>query len=161
MKKSILIENSQQEKSPFRGYKTALRRAILATLEAEGFQRDFEISVTLVSAEEIRRLNREFRDVDRETDVLSFPLLEEEEEEDPVAYLGDIVICPSVISRQAAEFGTTYRQEMCLMVIHSALHLLGWDHMEESEKEQMFALQEKILASLDEGEIKTEQERKF
>ena len=156
MKRSILIENAQEEKAPFRGYKTALRRAILAALEAEGFQRPFEVSVTLVTAEEIRRLNREFRDVDRETDVLSFPMLEEDEKE-PVAYLGDIIICPSVICRQAKEFGTTYRQEMCLMAIHSALHLLGWDHMEENEKKEMFAKQEKILRALDEGEVKTEE----
>lgn len=160
MKQRILIENTQKEKAPFRGYKTALRRAILAALEAEGFHRSFEVSVTLVTAEEIRRLNREFRDVDRETDVLSFPMLEEDEAEEPVAYLGDIIICPSVIFRQSKEFGTTYRQEMCLMAIHSALHLLGWDHMEEEEKKQMFALQESILSSLQEGEIKTEQERK-
>ncbi|MBR2616514.1 MAG: rRNA maturation RNase YbeY [Clostridia bacterium] len=91
MKPRICIENEQTEKAPFRGYKTALRRAIAATLIREGFLRPSEIGVTLVTREEIRRLNREFRDVDRETDVLSFPLMEEEEPEEDVAYLGDVI----------------------------------------------------------------------
>ena len=158
MKPCILIENTQKEKAPFRGYKGAIRRAIAATLEREGFRQRCEVSVSLVTGEEIRRLNREYREVDRETDVLSFPLLEEEEE--GVAYLGDVILCPAVIASQAKEFGTTYRQEMCLMVIHSTLHLLGWDHMEEEEKQQMFSLQESILEEIGEGRIKTLAERK-
>ncbi len=161
MKPQIWIENDQKEKAPFRGYKTVLRRAIGTVLEKEGFLAPCEISVSLVTREEIRRLNREFRQVDRETDVLSFPLLEEGEEPIPGerVCLGDIILCPAVILEQSAAFGTTFRQEMCLMVIHSTLHLLGWDHMEEKEKEEMFALQEKLFASLGEGEIKTEKER--
>ncbi len=152
----ILIENNQKEKAPFRGYKSVLRRAILKTLEEEGFSGKGEISVSLVSGEEIRRLNSQFRDVDRETDVLSFPL-EEEESFGGVTYLGDVIVCPKVIFSQSLSFGTTYRQEFCLMVIHSTLHLLGWDHMEENEKKEMFAKQEQILRSLSEGEVKTEE----
>ncbi len=151
----ILIENNQEEQAPFRGYKTALRRAITKTLEREGFSRRSEVSVSLVSAHEIHALNRQYRNVDRETDVLSFPMWEESDP-DSVAYLGDIILCPKVICSQAESFGTTYRQEMCLMAIHSTLHLLGWDHMEEAEKNEMFALQEEILALLGEGEVKTE-----
>ena len=158
MNHRIFIENNQNEKAPFRGYKTALRRAITATLLKEGFEGKGEISVSLISPEEIRRLNGEFRGVDRETDVLSFPL--EEEADGGVTYLGDIILCPRVIFDQSEEFGTTYRQEMCLMTIHSTLHLLGWDHMEEKEKEKMFSLQEEILVSLNEGSVKTLQERK-
>ncbi len=158
MKNRILIENNQSEKAPFRGYKSALRNAVSATLAAEGFSKKAEISISLVSMEQIRELNRDFRGVDRQTDVLSFPLLEKGEEDlGPVAYLGDIVVCPRVIFDQAGLFGTTFRQEMCLMVIHSTLHLLGWDHMEENEKKEMFARQESILASLNEGELKTEE----
>ncbi|MBR3836547.1 MAG: rRNA maturation RNase YbeY [Clostridia bacterium] len=161
MKPKIWIENNQSEKAPFRGYKTVLRRAIGIVLEEEGFHDPCEISVSLVTREEIRRLNGEFRQVDRETDVLSFPMLEEGEEPLPGkrVCLGDIILCPAVILEQSTAFGTTFRQEMCLMVIHSTLHLLGWDHMEEKAKEEMFALQEKLFASLGEGEIKTEKER--
>ena len=160
MKPCIFIENEQKEQTPFRGYKSALRRAIEETLKREGFIPKAEISVTLVSSEEICRLNREFRGVDRPTDVLSFPLTEEGEEfEEKEVCLGDIILCPKVIFSQAKEFGTSYRQEMCLMAIHSTLHLLGWDHMEEKEKEEMFARQEAILSCVENCQIQTEQER--
>ncbi len=161
MKHRIHFENTQKEKAPFRGYQSALRRAIEKTLEKESFPVNAEISVTLVSREEIRRLNREFRETDRETDVLSFPLLEEgqdaaEEMFEGACQLGDVIVCPDVIYEQAKAFGTTYRQEFCLMVIHSTLHLLGWDHLEEKEKKDMFALQETVLRELQEGSIQTE-----
>ncbi len=156
MKHRIVIVNEQTEKSPFRGYKGALTRAIEKTLEREAFSSRAHVEVTLVSPEEIRRLNREFRGVDRETDVLSFPTEEEGFENEPVVYLGDIILCPAVIAAQAPSYQATYRQEMCLMAIHSTLHLLGWDHMEETEKKEMFALQEEIMRSLNEGDIVTE-----
>ena len=156
MKHRVLIENNQTEKAPFRGYKTAIRRVVDAVLEEEGFEESAEVSVTLVSPEEIQELNRQWRGVDRPTDVLSFPL-DEEDYAGRYIPLGDVIVCPSVIDRQSAEFGTTYRQEFCLMVIHSVLHLLGWDHMEENEKKEMFEKQEKILRALQEGEVKTEE----
>ncbi len=156
MKHRVLIENNQKNKAPFRGYKTAIRRVVDAVLAEEGFEDLAEVSVTLVSPEEIQELNREWRGVDRPTDVLSFPL-EEEDFAGKYTPLGDVIVCPAVINRQSAEFGTTYRQEFCLMVIHSVLHLLGWDHMEENEKQEMFEKQERILRSLDEGEVKTEE----
>lgn len=157
MKHRVLIENDQKEKAPFRGYKSAIRRAVDAVLEEEGFEERAEISVTLVSPEEIRNLNRDWRGVDRSTDVLSFPLEEEEAFAGRYYPLGDVIVCPAVIDRQSKEFGTTYRQEFCLMVIHSVLHLLGWDHMEDNEKKEMFEKQEKILRTLCEGEVKTEE----
>ena len=156
MKHRVLIENNQKDKAPFRGYKTAIRRVVDAVLEEEGFEEAAEVSVTLVSPEEIQELNREWRGVDRPTDVLSFPLDEEDFIEKYVP-LGDVIVCPAVIDRQSADFGTTYRQEFCLMVIHSVLHLLGWDHMEENEKKEMFEKQEKILRALQEGDVKTEE----
>lgn len=157
MKHRVLIENQQRDKAPFRGYKTAVRRVVDAVLEEEGFDGTAEVSVTLVSPEEIRCLNQTWRGVDRPTDVLSFPTEDEETYGGRYTCLGDVIVCPAVIDRQSAEFGTTYRQEFCLMVIHSVLHLLGWDHMEENEKKEMFAKQEKILRALSEGEVKTEE----
>ncbi|MBQ3075172.1 MAG: rRNA maturation RNase YbeY [Clostridia bacterium] len=157
MKHRVFIENHQREKAPFRGYKTAVRRAVDAVLEEEGFEGAAEVSVTLVSPEEIRELNKAWRGVDRPTDVLSFPLEEEEAFGGRFICLGDVIVCPAVIDSQSRDFGTTYRQEFCLMVIHSVLHLLGWDHMEENEKKQMFEKQEKILRALSEGEVKTEE----
>ncbi len=156
MKHRILIENAQQDKAPFIGYKTAVKRAVCAVLEEEGFEGCAEVSVTLVSSREIRELNKTWRGADRPTDVLSFPLKEDGFGE-KYTPLGDVIVCPAVIYRQSREFGTTYRQEFCLMVIHSVLHLLGWDHMEEKEKKEMFEKQEKILRSLAEGDVKTEE----
>lgn len=157
MKPLIYIENCQTEKSPFRGYKSALKEAIEAVLRHEGFDKKAEISVTLVSPEEIRRLNREFRGVDRVTDVLSFPMDEEEETLGGAVILGDIIVCPKRIAEQAPQYGTDYKKEFCLMVLHSTLHLLGYDHMEENEKEEMFALQEKLFFELYGEKIQTEQ----
>ena len=153
----------EDETKMFRGYKTAFRRAIAATLKKECFSDRAEVSVTLVTPEAIQDLNREYRGVDRETDVLSFPLWEKGEVPEKIGKtvpLGDVIVCPRVILNQAKEFQTTPQQEFCLMVIHSTLHLLGWDHTEEKEKEEMFALQEAILSSLELGQIRTEAERK-
>ena len=160
MKDRILIDNRQSEQTPFRGWKSAVRRAVEATLRAEEVPVRSEISVALVSREEIRRLNREFRGVDRETDVLSFPLLEAgEAPAGKTAYLGDVLLCPAVIAAQAEEFGTGFRRETCFLAIHSTLHLLGYDHIKKKEKSAMFARQEQIFASLGEGEIRTEMKR--
>ncbi len=154
MKHLIDIENTQMQKRPFRGYKSLLRTAIAMTLSRVGFDRKAMVSVTLVSTEEIRRLNREYRGIDRETDVLSFPILEEEGVETgdtlgSAVLLGDILIAPRVIAEQASSFDNTYEREFCLMVIHSTLHLLGWDHIDEDEKKEMFQLQEDLLARMD------------
>lgn len=154
MKQRIHAENQQTSTRLFRGWKSVLRSAVEKTLETQGVTAKVTVDITLVEPEEIRRLNRDTRSIDRATDVLSFPLFERGEEILPMpgekeAFLGDIVLCPTVIFRQAKEFDTTFARELCLMTIHSTLHLLGWDHIEEKEKKKMFALQENILSLLD------------
>ena len=150
----IAVENQQSEVTMPRGFKTLIRRAAALTLASDGFTLPAELGVTLVDADEICRLNREHRFVDRPTDVLSFPLTQ-----DPFhpcgddmyrgrVTLGDVIVCPAVIRDQAKEFGVSFREELSRMVIHSVLHLLGRDHVEEKEEKAMFALQEKILADL-------------
>ena len=153
MKQRISVENLQTQVTLFRGYKGALRAAVEKALQTVGISTPTAVDITLVEPEEIRRLNRTTRGVDRQTDVLSFPLFERGEEILPLpgekeAFLGDIVLCPAVIADQAKEFCTTFQSELCLMTIHSVLHLLGWDHMVEKEKKEMFAMQEKILSIL-------------
>lgn len=106
-----------------------------------------EVSVSFVSEEEIQRLNSEYRGVDNMTDVLSFECdnpYEADPDEESIA-VGDIVICPSVIDEQRAQFGTTFKQEASLMTVHSVLHLLGYDHMEPEEREEMEAFEKEIL----------------
>lgn len=118
-------------------------------LRSEGVQRDCFLSVTVVSDEEIRELNRKWRGNDRPTDVLS---LECERPDDPSladgepCELGDIVLAPDYIARQANAFGTTPRNETTLLVVHGVLHLLGYDHLEEDEARRMEAREDELVA---------------
>ena len=108
-----------------------------------------EISLSFVSAEEIRSLNREYRNVDEPTDVLSFPLIDDEPvdvPELPVLSLGDIVICPEEVSRLHPEL--TLHDALRLMIAHSFLHLLGYDHATEETQAEMWALQDRIAGRL-------------
>ena len=118
-------------------------------LEREAGGRPCMVSVSLVSEERIRALNDAWRDVDAATDVIS---LECERPDDPSlapgepCELGDIVLAPAFIARQAAAFGTTEADEFRLLLTHGLLHLLGYDHLEEDEARQMEAREEELLA---------------
>lgn len=106
-----------------------------------------EISLTLVDAEEIRILNREYRNVDKVTDVLSFPQFDDLNElpEDEEILLGDVVICRQQAEAQAEEYGHSVEREMVYLFIHSVCHLLGYDHMDEEEKAEMRAKEESVM----------------
>ena len=110
-----------------------------------------ELSVTFVGLDEIHELNREYRGVDRPTDVLSFPQFEDLEEEIPEVgeiCLGDVVICREKAEEQAEEFGHSYEREMVYLFTLSVLHLLGYDHMEEDEKKVMRQREEEIMEQI-------------
>lgn len=125
---------------------------------------EVEVSVTLVEKDEIYRLNKEFRHVERPTDVLSFPMMEYEEPaeftstkflqsitlspETEELVLGDIVICSPIVCEQAREYGHSELREFSFLVVHSLLHLFGYDHMEETERLQMEDMQRKIMKEL-------------
>lgn len=120
----------------------------------EEFEDFIEISLTVVTEDEIQSINAEYRGIDRVTDVLSFPQYEcvediEEEieyiDDDMTLLLGDVVICYDKVKSQAAEFGTTEAREFVYLFVHSLLHLLGYDHMEEDEKKIMRAHEENIM----------------
>ena len=109
------------------------------------------VSVSLVDEELIHQINRDYRHIDRVTDVISFAFLDNEDrenilksEEDVV--LGDIYICLDVAKRQAEEYGHSLNRELRFLFIHGLLHLLGYDHMTKEDEEIMFPLQEKILS---------------
>ena len=105
-----------------------------------------EISLSFVSPEEIRELNRHYRNVDEATDVLSFPLMGDEPSGLPVLSLGDIVICPEEVLRLHPELNPD--DAMNLMIAHSFLHLLGYDHDTEGNQSEMWALQAEIAGRL-------------
>lgn len=125
--------------------------AALYAMELEELPEDrVEISVSFVSLEEIHELNREYRNVDRPTDVLSFPQFERDEEIPEVGpvYLGDVVISTDKAKAQAEEYGHSYERELVYLFTHSVLHLLGYDHMEEDEKKEMREREEEIMSHL-------------
>ena len=126
-------------------------------LKTGGRNKDSEITIRMVNSEEIHQLNRDYRGVDRVTDVLSFPLIEDlndlqaadgEEETEPVA-LGDVVICLPRAEEQAREYGHSREREIVYLYVHSVLHLLGYDHMEEEDKQEMRAREEEVMKEVD------------
>lgn len=125
---------------------------IIITLQQENVLVPCEISFLLVIPEEIQELNAEYRNIDKETDVLSFPMLEFPEDEDMLTYetgipvmLGDIVISTTRAAEQAEAYGHSLEREICYLSVHSVLHLLGYDHMEEDEKRVMRAREKAIM----------------
>ena len=120
-------------------------------LELEGIDEErTEISVTFVEAEEIRELNRDYRDNDKVTDVLSFPQFDDLNDIPDFGEicLGDVVICKERAQEQAEEFGHSFEREIIYLFTHSILHLLGYDHMEEGEKQDMRAREEEVMTHL-------------
>jgi probable rRNA maturation factor len=136
---------------------------ISAVLDQEGCPYEAEVSLSLVDEEEIQESNRNFRDTDRVTDVLSFPMQDFEQpavydflEESADAFhpesgellLGDIMICVPRMRIQAREYGHGEKREFAFLVAHSVLHLLGYDHMTEAERKAMEARQRQVLNDL-------------
>ena len=108
------------------------------------------ISVSFIDNEEIHRINRDYRKIDRPTDVISFAFLDNEDRAKEYAsgmpvILGDIYISLDKASEQAKEYGHSMKRELCFLFVHGLLHLLGYDHMTKEDEEIMFPLQDKIL----------------
>ena len=134
MSLKIYFENNQEKHSIHYKLKMLIRHTILETLDYEGMENDAEVSVTFVDDEGIRELNKRFRNMDKPTDVLSFPLLDYEGESEEPFFdelchnLGDIVISLERAMAQANEFGHSFEREVAFLTAHSMLHLLGYDH---------------------------------
>ena len=133
-----------------------IRRAVCAALEAEEIGTPCLVSVMLTDEEGIRRVNRDFRGVDRSTDVLSFPLNELEPgrfdpelcERDPetgAVLLGDMMLSLPACERQGEEFGHGFEREIKYLAVHSVLHLLGYDHVDEGEMKKQMREREKLI----------------
>lgn len=107
--------------------------------------KDAVMSIIIVDNETIHKINKEYRNIDRETDVISFALEEGETIDEPYKTLGDIYISIDKVYEQAKEYGHSVRRELFFLVTHGFLHLLGYDHMVKEDEEKMFTLQEEIL----------------
>ena len=156
MKDGVMIYfSNEQEKYPISyGLKRLIRRAVVETLAYEGFGNPCQVSVTFVDNEGIRVLNRDYRGIDRETDVLSFPLTdfeggEEPPADEPLVSLGDIVLSLEKTEAQAEEFGHSFEREAAFLCVHSMLHLLGYDHVNSEEEDaEMRRRQREILEGM-------------
>ena len=133
MRLQIYFENTQDSVPVVYGLKMLVRRAIEATLDFEGVRAACEVSVTFTDNEGIRAINREHRGIDAPTDVLSFPLFEEN---GAGRQLGDIVLSLQRCREQAEEFGHSFERECAFLTVHSTLHLLGYDHVHNEEEER-------------------------
>jgi probable rRNA maturation factor len=116
------------------------------TLDSEDVDGAAELSVILVEPDHMRRLNKRFAGDDYATDVLSFPMMEDEEES---LLLGDVVICPKVGQRNATRLGRSLDDELDLLLVHGTLHLLGYDHKDDEDGSRMEARTKEILTSFD------------
>ena len=150
-KRTVFIKNNQKKVVTTPPLRRLIKAAVNAALDFEDFTADCEVSVTLTDNEKIHRLNREYRNVDRPTDVLSFPLCDWEDEGQafgPMA-LGDIVLSLEKAKEQAEAYGHSYEREVAFLTVHSMLHLLGYDHETSEEDEaDMFARQNAIMDAM-------------
>lgn len=126
---------------------TAIIEQALKTL---GIEDDVEVSCVLVDDERIHEINREYRHIDRSTDVISFAMEDNDQfyVEGMPRTLGDIFISVDHAKKQAEEYGHSLRREMCFLFTHGILHLLGYDHMTDEQEKEMFGLQDTILGAL-------------
>ena len=155
MKLTVYFTNKQTKLRIGERMAELVKIAIKRTLAHEGFRKNAEVSVSFVDNESIHILNRNFRDKDRPTDVLSFPRWEDGDGFCDVypatnaVMLGDIVISAERAKEQADTFGHSLAREICFLAVHSTLHLIGYDHeVSEADEKYMNDTQEAILASM-------------
>lgn len=153
MKIYIYLSNEQDKVPLPEDTEKLIEICTMGALEEEGIDDDAELSVTLTDNENIRVMNNEHRGIDRATDVLSFPMGDENgfdtDPETNAIILGDIVISMERAKEQAEEYGHSFRREFAFLLMHSMFHLLGYDHVNSEEEERvMFGKQEKVLEKL-------------
>ncbi len=142
----IINISNEQEITLSSDLDSLINSAVLSVLDCEKFSDDAEVNVTLVDGEKIKALNNEFRNIDKETDVLSFPLGEDGvydiNPENDAFMLGDVVISVDRALKQAEEFGHSIEREIAYLTVHSVLHLLGFDHIDEGENKKIMRAKE-------------------
>ena len=155
MKHKIYIRREKRGLG-YRGAKKLIKKSIAKALDAEGINVPCTVSVMLTDDAGIHAINKEFRDVDRATDVLSFPMNEltagkfdesicERDPESGRILLGDMVISLERCDAQGREFGHGFEREICYLTVHSVLHLLGYDHVDEGEMKAQMRAREKAI----------------
>ena len=146
---SVLIRNDQNLPSPLTNEE--IIEVVNFVLASENVTKKIEVSISIVNNDEIHQLNRQWRGIDKPTDVLSFEcdsVWDNTISDDDLTELGDVIIAPDVIVEQAKQFGNTPQNEMRLMLVHGMLHLLGYDHIIDDEAQIMESREDEILAQL-------------
>ena len=152
---AVYIENTSKTKFNFH-YRQTINKCISCVLADKKIPDDLDINVLIVTEEEIRSANNDNRNIDKVTDVLSFPYFEYDlpgvwsdmNVVEPEDILGDILICGEKIKEQAAEYGHSEKREMAFLIVHSMLHILGYDHIQPDDAEQMEAEQKRFMELL-------------
>lgn len=137
-------------------YEKQIQKVIKQCFMTENLMdKNLYINIILTTPEEIRKYNKQYRNIDKETDVLSFPIFEKEEIEkiqkngnEVPEVLGDLIISMKQVARQAEEYGHSLERELAYMVVHGFYHLMGYDHIEEEDKKEMRLKEENILTIL-------------
>jgi probable rRNA maturation factor len=156
---SVLIDNRQEAIAVDEAMEALVVQVVDKVLAYEKCEEEYEVSISLVDNEEMRSLNMEYRGIDKETDVLSFPMVEfidevlEKEDEDAEyieeeIVLGDIVISMEKALEQSEEFGHSFIRELAFLLVHGMLHLLGYDHEDGASEGEIFDKQESILEEM-------------
>jgi len=155
----IYIENMQDKIEVTPLLEKVINDAVKTSMDIEAFNIKSEVSILLVDDEKIREINNEHRQIDKATDVLSFPVVDIREGEivsdtgdfnldEELLLLGDIIISLETAKRQADEYGHSFEREIAFLTTHGVFHLLGYDHMEKEEEEKMLYKQETVLRKL-------------
>lgn len=138
-------------------YKEIIKKVLKKCFEIEKLEnKNLYVNVVLTNAKNIKSINKEHRGIDKETDVLSFPMFERKELEEKITkqdfehedVLGDIIISIEKVKEQAIEYGHSFERELSYMLVHGFYHLMGYDHIKEEDKKEMRPKEEKILNEL-------------
>ena len=146
----IIYEDIEEKKE----YEKVISKVLVECFKEEKLiDSKLYITITLTTPENIRKINKKYRNIDKETDVLSFPMFQKDELDEKIKnkdflyedVLGDIVISIDKVERQAKEYGHSFERELSYMVVHGFYHLMGYDHIEEKDKKVMRKKEDKIL----------------
>ena len=143
----LIIDDRQDKLEVSEELIEKIKDIILECLDYEDYDDNYEVSLSFVDNKEIHELNKEYRGIDRPTDVISFALEDYKDikYENDYRVLGDIYISIDKVKEQAKEYGHSEKRELAFLAVHGLLHLLGYDHMEKEDEKVMFSRQELIL----------------
>lgn len=150
----IFINDEQEKIKLDLDMNKLLEKVVIECLELEKLGTNYEVSITFVDNAEIKQLNKLYRNIDKHTDVLSFPTFDGEEfgEDEDLPYaplLGDVIISLETAKRQSEEFGHTIEREIAYLTAHSMFHLLGYDHLVDDEKSEMREMEKQVMKNLE------------